>query len=859
MKKFWKRGAALALALVMIVSAGQTAYASMALGSELSQRTVSLAEGTTLTSQSLWSASRSDLRTENYVTYTPGGPVRPVVFSGNYVASTNTVAAAAAQLKEQGLRVAAAVNGGWFNTDGTIVGMLVTDGVVRSLDVENYALVGFTGDGQVFIDESTISKTATWTLADGTPYTFNLAGFNAYRNPNYIDGLYLYNKDFSSRVASGGTNVSAILRPVGEEPLKLNGTLTLEVVSVADTAQEGVEFNGELPEGCYMLYAEVRDTNQGLTDGLRGLMPGQQVTVSAGGVSERWADAAYGLSSLYPLLRNGQVVEGLPSSANPYTAVGVKGDGSVVLYTIDGRQSGYSVGASYSQVAERLQELGCVSAAALDGGGSTTLGATLPGSSGFSVINRPSETGRRINNTILLVTEDNGPTGELGGAYIFAGDEPVMQPGTRVFASNQVVLTGAELEVHAQLYDTAGYPITERAAAWTATGGIVRTVDDKAIYSSIVPGDFVISASHTGEGDMPVKVVDTLTALAIRREDGGALLGELRLSPGDEVELTAAGYWNGLRVTMDDEDVKWTVDDEALGSISETGRFTAGQNNARGTITASVGGRKATLQVSVERDDPFIDMDGHWAAPYVTRLYQLGLTSGYELEDGTFEFRPDGKLTRGELLTFISRLLGVDPAAYEDVELPFADEASIADWLKPYVKAMYALQVFNGTEMGGQLYADVGSNVTREAAMTMLGRVLKESRSADLSGFGDADQVSGWAQSHVETLVGLGIVEGSGGLLTPKAEITRGAAAKLLVEVYDLEKAELIMRGEEYEEPPADPLPVEPEQPVVPVEPTWPEEEPTFVNPIDSVELPVKDQPVDQPAIGDPWNWSLPI
>ena len=856
MKKFCTRLAAFALALVMMLSVGQTAaHASMALGSELSARTVTLAQGTALTSQSLWSASKGDLRSEHYVTYTPGGSVRPVVFSGNFVASTNTVATAAAQLNEQGLRVAAAVNGGWFNTDGTVVGMLLTDGVVRSLDVENYALVGFTQDGQVFIDESTVSKTVSWMGADGTPGTVNLAGFNAYRSSKYLDGLYLYNQDFASRVTSGGPNVSAILRPVeADAALKMNGSLNLEVVFVMDTTQEGAEFHGELTDGNYILYAEAHD-NEALLERLRALVPGQQVTVSVGGVSEQWNDAAYGLSSLYPLLRGGQVVEGLPTSVNPYTAVGVKADGSVVLYTIDGRQSGWSVGATYSQVAERLQELGCVSAAALDGGGSTTMGATLPGSGGFSVVNRPSETGRRVNNTILLVAEDNGPTGEAAGAFVYPAGEPyVPTNGTRVFAANQVVLTGADLEIHAQLYDTAGYPITERAAAWTATGGVVRTVDDKAIYSSIVPGEFVISASRTGEGDMPVRVVDTLTSLAVRREDGGAVYGELHVTPGEVVELTAAGSWWGLPVTMADTDVRWTVD-PGLGTIDETGRFVAGERTEEGELTVSAGGQKTTIKVSVEREDPFTDMDGHWSAPYVTRLYQLGLTSGYELEDGTYVFRPDGKLTRGELLTFITRLLGVDTAKYESVQLPFADEAGIADWLKPYVKSMYALGVFQGSAREGQLYADVGSNVTREAAMTMMGRVLKETRNADLSGFGDADQVSGWAQSHVETLVGLGIVEGSGGLLTPKAEITRGAAAKLLVEIYGLDKADLT--GPSQPEQPNLPD-VEPTQPAEPTQPDW-GNAPTFVNPIDTVEPPVKDQPVDQPAISDPWNWSLPI
>ena len=166
MKKIGKRCAALTLAAALVCALAQPALASYALGTELSEWSTPLGTGTTLTSQSLWSASKSDLRTEHYVTYSPNTTVKPVVFSGTYVASTNTVTTAAAQLESQGYRVAAAVNGGFFNTDGTIVGMLMTDGVLRSLDVENYVLLGFTNDGKVFIDESRPAISASWTAVE---------------------------------------------------------------------------------------------------------------------------------------------------------------------------------------------------------------------------------------------------------------------------------------------------------------------------------------------------------------------------------------------------------------------------------------------------------------------------------------------------------------------------------------------------------------------------------------------------------------------------------------------------------------------------------------------------------------------
>lgn len=813
MKKTLRRLCALALVCALVLSMGQTAFASEALGSELVYRTVELADGVSLTTGSLWSASKSDLRTEHFVTYTPGGDVSPMVFSGAYVASRNTVAQAAAEMEAQGYRVAAALNGGFFNSDGTIVGMLMTDGVLRSLDVANYTLIGFTGDGRVFVDESSLTKTVSWTKWDGQSVNRTLAGFNAYRNSSALGGLYLYNKDFSSRVSGDGARtVTVILRPVAGEDssryengvfpwgeddmaddgvLTMNDTLTLEVLSVTDTPA-GESFDGNIPEGCYMLYAGDHN-NEALLNELLELLPGDPVTVSVGGVSEQWDDAVYGISAITVLLRNGQIVSGVNSKdANPYTALGIKEDGTVIFYTIDGRRSGYSVGATYAQVAQRLQELGCVTAVALDGGGSTAMGATLPGSEKFTLVNRPSET-RAVNNSILLVLPDAVPDGDLTGYYLTS--------------DTQVVLTGASLEVAATPYDGMGYPMGSDAPAWSSVGGEVAAKGPAegelandgltAVYTAgDVAGTYeVFAQTNRGRvsGYLPVRVVDKLSSLTVTLESNGDKVGTLLLSPGNTVDLTAKGIWWNLPVAMDDSNVVWTAD-EAIGTIDETGRFVAGGNNARGVITATAGGITVTIDVAVDRGDPFTDMDGHWASNYVTRLYKLGITSGIRREDGTYIFNPSGKLSRGELLVFIARLLKVDLSLYEDVELPFADADTIPDWVLPSVKAMYALQVFEGSANGGQLTANVGQLVDRQSAMVMLGRILSSTASVDLSDFADGASVSDWAAEQVKKLVALGVVEGSGGYLSPMVTIDRASAAKLLTEVYDLDKAPLTVR-----------------------------------------------------------------
>lgn len=77
----------------------------------------------------------------------------------------------------------------------------------------------------------------------------------------------------------------------------------------------------------------------------------------------------YAVGALYCLAENGVVASGLAAGTNPRTAVGQKADGTLVFYTVDGRRSGHSIGASMTQVGERLLELGCQTVLCLDGGG----------------------------------------------------------------------------------------------------------------------------------------------------------------------------------------------------------------------------------------------------------------------------------------------------------------------------------------------------------------------------------------------------------------------------------------------------------------------------------------------------------
>jgi hypothetical protein len=106
------------------------------------------------------------------------------------------------------------------------------------------------------------------------------------------------------------------------------------------------------------------------------------------------------------LLRAGRTVPseaeafpgGFYASRHPRTAIGLRADGRIVLATVDGRQPGLSVGMTIAELAGLMAELRCVEALNLDGGGSTTM--VVKG----KVVNSPSDPAgeRAVSDAILL-------------------------------------------------------------------------------------------------------------------------------------------------------------------------------------------------------------------------------------------------------------------------------------------------------------------------------------------------------------------------------------------------------------------------------------------------------------------------
>ena len=173
MKSILRRITALALCAVLLCS---TALASDALGGKIYGYTLDICDDTTLTREVMWSSSRSDLRTENYVTYKPSDSISPVVSFGSSIPDKQTVTSMAKALEKNGRRVLSGINGDYFvMATGDPLGIVITDGVLRSSASYLHA-IGFNADGSAVIGTPNLSL-----MADFKGQSLKIADINKIR------------------------------------------------------------------------------------------------------------------------------------------------------------------------------------------------------------------------------------------------------------------------------------------------------------------------------------------------------------------------------------------------------------------------------------------------------------------------------------------------------------------------------------------------------------------------------------------------------------------------------------------------------------------------------------------------------
>jgi len=136
--------------------------------------------------------------------------------------------------------------------------------------------------------------------------------------------------------------------------------------------------------------------------------------VIAGGENEGVYEFAIGGDRV--VVHNGELTSAALNSSDAdgaaRAAVGIKADGSVVLFATSGVNSPITYGYNFREVAKIMKSKGCVEVLMLDGGGSTTFVSKYEGEDKITVRNNPADGSERQVCTCLMVTSSKGPSAD---------------------------------------------------------------------------------------------------------------------------------------------------------------------------------------------------------------------------------------------------------------------------------------------------------------------------------------------------------------------------------------------------------------------------------------------------------------
>ena len=575
MKTRIRKMTSLLLSFSLLGALSLPAAASEALGEDLSAKDTVIHEETQLSTNVFWSTAYSDLRTENLITYSPNKTVTPIVTYGGVLTDRSSVADTANALEGEGYRVVAGINGDFYNVStGLPIGLVITDGVLRSSDAGYYA-IGFRADGTAVLGKPgvKVSVDLGYAVDDGSGSPVELIRpVIAVNKARTNSGVFLYTYDFNAKHTTGTTEAGVnVVCTVEQGQLAIGSTVTARVERVEETTVTSIQ-----PD--QIVLSANANADAYYTNALRNMSAGSEVTLTVS-ANAGWDDVEYAVGALYCLAENGAVASGLAAGVNPRTAVGQKADGTLVFYTIDGRRSGYSIGASLTQVGQRLVELGCETVLCLDGGGSTNLAVTTPDSTDASIINRPSESNRKVTNQIFLVAS-NRSSGRLDHFY--------------VKAASDYVLAGSSVAVNVTGVDTNYIPMDADYDLSASAG----TLENGTLTTPASGGDVTVMASGRGSrGSTVVHAIRTPDTLTLKK--GTASLTALTVAPGSKTTLIAGAVWNHLTLAADAKAFTWSVSGD-IGTVDENGVFTAAAPGS-GRLTVSAGGKSLTIPITVAR------------------------------------------------------------------------------------------------------------------------------------------------------------------------------------------------------------------------------------------------------------------
>jgi hypothetical protein len=511
-----------------------------------------------------------------------GGTVRADYLSGGPVASRTTITALASRHDAgPGRRTVAAFNADFFDIrqTGAPLGPGIRRGrLTHSPVAGNHRAVGFgPGDTGRLLG---IHLDGTVTLPSGT---------------HPLDALD------AADIPAGGIGAYTSAWGSADRAYTVNNATPVTEAAVRDGRVTSVTRGpgkGAVPAGTTVLVGREAGARR-----LAALRPGDPVTLDHRARTDDGGplpETAAGGRELLVVDGVAQNHDGRPNNtAAPRTAVGFSRDGRTMrLITVDGRQPA-SAGVTLTRLALMMKEAGAHNALNLDGGGSTTLAARLPGSDRPRIENSPSDgTERPVPNGIALTAPDG--SGQLRGYWVstltpafFGASTGTPVPGWdphRVFPGLTRALSAAG---HDETYGPAA-----GAPAWRSADPATGQVGRDGVFRALAPGTARVRAERGGaHGELRLtvlgrlsRIVPTASAITLPRNGATAAFGLTGFdAQGRGAPLDTPG------VTFSYDRSLFTV--TAGGSASFTVR--ARKDTGSGRVTVRAAGFTTTLTVGI--------------------------------------------------------------------------------------------------------------------------------------------------------------------------------------------------------------------------------------------------------------------
>ncbi|MCI8630811.1 MAG: hypothetical protein HFG67_00875 [Firmicutes bacterium] len=733
------------------------------------------------------------------------GDIKPIVFNGE-VRGTYNISDMIRYASEQGYKVIAAINGDIYDmSSGTPKGLVIHGGNIVTSGYAPDRVIAFYNDGTADLVPAKLSYTLKGTISyqqevqqpqndadadnSGDMQTDGAAGGNTENgagtsenvqqtgDPVYewhddewngkidffnvpqgaANGLHLYNRHYSSSTKTSGTCAEVVIE-CKDIQLRVNDTIKGTVKQV-NTATN----NTPISDNTVVLSTVYGSATYNY---LSALKVGSEIEISvedAGNADLENAGECIGI--YYSLVENGRNVTS-GTAANPRTALGIKEDGSIVLFELDGRQAAVSKGLGLYDLADAMIELGCETAVNLDGGGSSVIYVRQPGKDANAVRQSSPSSGseRKVANGILLAYKDN------------SGNS---MEHLNVYPALTLAMPGAKVQLSAY----ASNELYEK----TSLGGSVKYSVEDSDYGTVSDDGIFTAGSKTGKAVIEAKSGKSTGRTEVEIVDDIVIVPsvtKLTIEPGEtrDINVTARVGDYGASVPVNSSDDLFTFKcDENIGTIDELGVFTASTSSAAaqsGNIYIEYNNNSVKIPVQVGAYIvEFADTAKHWAKTYI------GTLAGMKILDGMGDnmFAPDGSLTRAQFVAMLAKMTdGADVSASAAAGFTDVQEK---DWYCGYVNWGYENGIVNG--MGDGTFSP-NTSITREQMAVMLcnyarsvGFVLPQT--GNVVSFSDAASVSSWATDYVATAAGAGIINGfDTGDFKPQGVATRAQAATVI-------------------------------------------------------------------------------